>query len=209
MRVWRIGLWRTKSTIISWDGSFYNDCNCDDLSRDMTKPTKWLCVQRRLRSAWASAQSDQSLRCPHEESLGPQLPLSALRRVDAQADLSLHWAHTHFVGFVISWLIWIKFPCLYSLYSMTEYFHFYMIHFYYIMTCNVKYLFTGDIWWGSLFKRGHSGQFCEGAERGSSQVLQGQCSLQTFWCLWWTWRSSTIQVVVQCTGKANFSEKHL
>ena len=41
------------------------------MSRDMTKPTKWLCAQRRLRSAWASAQSDQSLRCPHEESLGP------------------------------------------------------------------------------------------------------------------------------------------
>ena len=33
------------------------------VSRDMTKPTKWLCAQRRLRSAWASAQSDQSLRC--------------------------------------------------------------------------------------------------------------------------------------------------
>ena len=29
-----------------------------------------LCAQRRLRQAWASAQSDQSLRCPHEESLG-------------------------------------------------------------------------------------------------------------------------------------------
>ena len=27
----------------------------------MTKPTKWPCVQRRLRSAWASVQSDQSL----------------------------------------------------------------------------------------------------------------------------------------------------
>ena len=40
----------------------------------MTKPTKLLCAQRRLRSAWASAQSDQSLRCPHEESLGPSLP---------------------------------------------------------------------------------------------------------------------------------------
>ena len=26
----------------------------------MRKPTKWLCAQRRLRSAWASAQSDQS-----------------------------------------------------------------------------------------------------------------------------------------------------
>ena len=30
-----------------------------------------MCAQRRLRSAWASAQSDQSLRCSHEESLGP------------------------------------------------------------------------------------------------------------------------------------------
>ena len=33
------------------------------MSRDMTKPTKWVCAQRRLRSDWASAQSDQSLRC--------------------------------------------------------------------------------------------------------------------------------------------------
>ena len=82
-----------------------------------------LSAHRRLRSAWASAQSDQSLRCPHEECLGPQVlrafavrmknawvlryPLSALRRLwsdwaDAQADLSLRWAHTHFVGFVMS-----------------------------------------------------------------------------------------------------------
>ena len=29
----------------------------------MTKPKKWLCAQRTLRSAWASTQSDQSLRC--------------------------------------------------------------------------------------------------------------------------------------------------
>ena len=29
----------------------------------MTKPTKWMCTQRRLRSGWASAQSDQSLQC--------------------------------------------------------------------------------------------------------------------------------------------------
>ena len=47
------------------------DYNCwVNMSRDMTKQTKWLCAQRRLRSAWVSAQSDQSLRCPHEESLG-------------------------------------------------------------------------------------------------------------------------------------------
>ena len=30
-----------------------------------------LCVQRRLRSAWAFTQSDQSLCCLHEENLGP------------------------------------------------------------------------------------------------------------------------------------------
>ena len=30
------------------------------MSHDMTKPTKWVCAQRRLRSAWAFAQSDQS-----------------------------------------------------------------------------------------------------------------------------------------------------
>ena len=34
-----------------------------------------MCAQRRLWSDWASAQSEQSLRCPHEESLGPYLPI--------------------------------------------------------------------------------------------------------------------------------------
>ena len=47
--------------------------NIMHLSHDMTKPTKWLCVERRLRSARASTQSDQRLRCPHEESLGQHL----------------------------------------------------------------------------------------------------------------------------------------
>ena len=42
-------------------------CSCEPRH---DKPTKCVCAQRRLRSAWASAQSDQSLRCPHEESLG-------------------------------------------------------------------------------------------------------------------------------------------
>ena len=42
----------------------------------MTKPTKRVCAQRNLRSAWASG-------------------------------LRLRWAHTHFVGFVMSRLIYI------------------------------------------------------------------------------------------------------
>ena len=32
-----------------------------------------MCAQRRLRSSWASTQSDQSLRWPHEKALGPWL----------------------------------------------------------------------------------------------------------------------------------------
>ena len=69
-----------------------------------------MCAQWRLRSAWASTQSDQSLRCPHEESFGP---LSAQRRLwsdwaDAQADLSLRWVHSHFFAFVMRRL---KYAC--------------------------------------------------------------------------------------------------
>ena len=65
----------------------------------MTKPTMWLCAQRGLRSAWASAQSDQSLRCPHEESLGPWLHIertakTLIRLVGSESSLgaqSLCW----------------------------------------------------------------------------------------------------------------------
>ena len=48
------------------------------LSRDMTKPTKWMCAQRRLRSAWASAQSDHDF-------------LSARRKLGS---LATHWVHS-------------------------------------------------------------------------------------------------------------------
>ena len=63
---WRVACYRLVQSHI-W--------NHNKMSRDMTKPTKCLCPQRRLRSAWASAQSDHSLRCPHEECLGTWLPI--------------------------------------------------------------------------------------------------------------------------------------
>ena len=44
----------------------------------MTKPKKWVCTQRRLRSAWASAQSDQSSQ-------------SEWRNLGSLAN---HWAHS-------------------------------------------------------------------------------------------------------------------
>ena len=65
---WRI----TEKWITFWT-------NTRKMSRLVTKPTKWLCAQRSLRSTWASAQSDQSLRCPHEQKIGP---------------LATHWAHS-------------------------------------------------------------------------------------------------------------------
>ena len=55
-------LWQATCDKIIWAASWQNQQN-------------GMCTQRRLRSAWASAQSDQSLRCPHDESLGPQLPI--------------------------------------------------------------------------------------------------------------------------------------
>ena len=83
------------------------------LSRDMTKPTKWLC---------ASEDSDQPGHPPSlirvfavrmKKAWVLSYPFSAQRRLwsdwaDSQADLSLRWAHNHIVGFVMSWLICLR-----------------------------------------------------------------------------------------------------
>ena len=82
----------------------------------MTKPTKWVCAQRRLRSAWASVQSDQSSLCAQWVAKDPsllhadskdsdqtgQLTSCGQQRLwsdwaDAQADLTLRWAHSYLV----------------------------------------------------------------------------------------------------------------
>ena len=50
------------------DGNHLYNLKTDEyeMSRSMTKPTKWHVHPVRLRSASASTQSDQSLHCPHE-----------------------------------------------------------------------------------------------------------------------------------------------
>ena len=70
-----------------------------------------LCPKWRLRSAWASAQSDQNLRCPHEETLGPYLPIECTVKTDQTGRMfRLMWVFAgstcHFVGFVMVRLIW-------------------------------------------------------------------------------------------------------
>ena len=96
--------------------SFSNSLSLSDhmwhpyMSREMTNPTMWVCAQRRLRSAWAWVWSQSSLSA--WRNLGSLATHWARSKdwsdwVDAQADLSVCWAHTHFVGFVMSWLIYV------------------------------------------------------------------------------------------------------
>ena len=69
--------------------------NDEKLSCDMTKPT--------------SAQSDQSSMCAHWVAKYPNILHADSEDwsdwADAQADLSLRWAHSHSVGFVMPRLI--------------------------------------------------------------------------------------------------------
>ena len=111
--------WRTLVLIVSIN-SFHIFCwtcvkwwmqdtvtiNKHYFSRNMTKPTKWLCAQRRHRSDWADLIRVFAVRMKKAWVLS--YLLSTQRRLwsgwlDAQADLRLHWAHIH--GFVISQLI--------------------------------------------------------------------------------------------------------
>ena len=66
-----------------------------------------LCAQRRLISAWASAQSDQSLCCLHEETLGPQLPIECtvktLIRLGGYPDWSESSLGAKAILLVLSW----------------------------------------------------------------------------------------------------------
>ena len=101
--------------VFSWCGSY--TFPCQNMSPDMTKPTT------------ECAPSDDSDQPGHPPSLISvfavrmkkawvvSYPLSAHQRLwsdwaDAQADLSLSWTHSHFVGFVTRRLIFFWGSCL-------------------------------------------------------------------------------------------------
>ena len=70
----------------------------NELPRDKTN--KMACAPSE-RSAWASAQSDQSSLCAQWPAKDPSfLHADTEDWVDAQADLRLHWSLHYFVGFV-------------------------------------------------------------------------------------------------------------
>ena len=76
----------------------------------MTKPMKWhVCPVKTDQPE--HLPSLISLRCPHEETLGPDLPIERTAKTLirlAQSDLSLRWAHSHFVGFVMKRLRYLE-----------------------------------------------------------------------------------------------------
>ena len=63
----------------------------------MTKPANWVCT---------SAQSDQSSLCAQCVAKFMWTAKTLIRLGRCEADLSLRWAHTHFVGFVMRRLIY-------------------------------------------------------------------------------------------------------
>ena len=72
-----------------------------DLSRLMIKATKWLCFQISVQSSLIS------LRCPHEESLGPQLPIEGTAKTLIRLGRCLGWPESslgaHVTLLVLSW----------------------------------------------------------------------------------------------------------
>ena len=92
-----------------WSCGFSFSSYGTDMSQSMTKPTKWQVRELRLRSAWASAQSDQS-----SQSAWRKLVFLAIYWVQSKdSDQPGHlprliwvfaWRKCHFVGFAhMSW----------------------------------------------------------------------------------------------------------
>ena len=62
-----------------------------------------MCAQRRLISALASAQSDQSLCCPHEKSLGPKLPVECTAKTLIRLGGCPGWSESSLGAHAICW----------------------------------------------------------------------------------------------------------
>ena len=81
-----------------------------NMSRDMTKPTVSECpvktqISLGIHPVWSVFAVRMKKAWVLSYPFSTQLSLCS-DWVDAQTDLSLCWAHTHFVGFVMSWLIY-------------------------------------------------------------------------------------------------------
>ena len=97
----------SKMLVICWNVLAVLFLKCKHMSRLMTKPTKWHVCPAKTQISLGICPGVFAVRMKKAWVLS--YPLSAQRRlwsdwVDAQADPSLCWAHSHFVGFVMRWL---------------------------------------------------------------------------------------------------------
>ena len=82
------------------------------MSRDMAKPTKWnMCpaktqISLGIRPVWSESSLSARRKLGSIATHWAQQRRRWSNWADAQADLSLRWVHTHFVGFVMSVLIY-------------------------------------------------------------------------------------------------------
>ena len=90
-----------------WSVCLTGDCFHSLFEPPHDKTKNDLCIQLRLRSAWASTQSDQSLYCPHDETLGPQLPIERTAKTLIRLGRCPGWSEsllgTHVSLLVLSW----------------------------------------------------------------------------------------------------------
>ena len=83
--------------ILFWRGVYSKTKKIYELQRRKRVPYD-ICAKRRLKSACAFAQSDESLRCPLKETASLAISKCTQWRfrsdsANAQADLNLHWEH--------------------------------------------------------------------------------------------------------------------
>ena len=113
-----MSLRRSKSTITSWNGSdtlsvyreregrlaalnAQHELHIQELQKKIQQKVRYYGLKK---NNWAASWQNQhppsliSLRCPHEETLGPQLHVELTAKT-LQADMSLRWAHRLFCWF--------------------------------------------------------------------------------------------------------------
>ena len=112
--------WHWLLSLINWIVAWQNQQNecapTEDSDQPGHPPSLFKVFAVRMKNSWVL-----------------RYPLNAQRRLwsdwaDAQADLSLHWAHTQFVGFVVSRLIYIL--CSFTCHHMLPWSYSLSLHFF-------------------------------------------------------------------------------
>ena len=115
-----------------------------EISRLMTKLTKWLCVQRWLRSAWASAQSDQSLRCALNWKLRTQAFFMRTAKTLIRLGGCPGWSESSLGALSFCWFCHVATQI--NCFQLPEYYYSFYYHDIYIARCVLEFAYLSVIW---------------------------------------------------------------